>query len=54
MSKKSKPPKDLSAYMAGLGAKGGAAANGEAKRRGGKAHYRKVAEARWGKKLSDK
>ena len=41
--------KELSKHMAALGAKGGAA-KGASKRRGGKAHYRKVAEARWGKR----
>ncbi len=50
MSKKT--PSDVSAYMAGLGAKGGAA-KGASKRRGNKAHYRRVAQARWGKKSED-
>lgn len=41
--------KEVSKYMAELGAKGGRA-GGASKRRGGKAHYKRVAEARWGKK----
>lgn len=48
--RKDEVPQDLSKYMAELGAKGGAAARGASKRRGGKAHYKRVAEARWGKK----
>lgn len=43
-------PVGVSKYMAELGARGGAAARGASKRRGGKAHYKRVAEARWGKK----
>lgn len=43
-------PAGVSKYMAELGAKGGAAAKGKSKRRGGAAHYKRVAEARWGKK----
>lgn len=43
------PPKAVSKYMAELGRRGGAA-TGDSKRRGGADHYRRVAEARWGKK----
>lgn len=48
MSKR-KIPTAVSEHMARLGAKGGAA-KGASKRRGNKAHYRRVAAARWGKK----
>lgn len=53
MTRKKKVPGAVSAYMAGLGAKGGRA-GGKAKRRGTAEHYRKVARARWGDKGSRK
>lgn len=49
MGKKRKPPANVSAYMAEIGSRGGAA-TGKSKRRGGKEHYRRVAKARWGKR----
>lgn len=47
MTKKTKEPPAVTAYMASLGRKGGRA-GGKAKRRGGAEFYRKLAEARWG------
>lgn len=53
MSKKRKaPPEAVSAHMAQIGARGGAV-KGKSKRRGGKAYYRRVAEARWGKRSTE-
>lgn len=53
MTSKTKAPAAVSEYMAKLGAKGGLA-GGKAKRRGKSEHYRKVAEARWGKPPSSR
>lgn len=49
MGKKRKPAEEVSAHMAELGRRGGAT-TGKSKRRGSAAHYRRVAEARWGKR----
>lgn len=43
----SRPPKEVSAYLAGIGAKGGKAGKGSKKKRGGSKYYRDLINKRW-------